>query len=283
MGFWKHRAGGARPARARRPRRARVTAGELLAAAQPARARAAGARAASRATRRDGAAERRRGVRALPRGAAGRPVPHADQPPPRRPRDRLHRRGLRGQGVRRRTSASPTRAAAAATRSASPPSAASRSATIAGLPRLRRADRRPARRRCPTDRTAGAAMHYTSGTTGKPKGVRRTLPGVDPDDAGASFDGFLLLFGIQPVRRQRPPRAARRSTTPRCSCSPATSLHIGPHASCSWTSGRPRRCSQLIEQYKVTHTPHGADAVPPPARAARRRAGASTTCRRCAT
>src|SRR5207302_1982664 len=28
----------------------------------------------------------------------------------------------------------------------------------------------------PDNRTAGAAMHYTSGTTGKPKGVRRTHP-----------------------------------------------------------------------------------------------------------
>ena len=27
----------------------------------------------------------------------------------------------------------------------------------------------------PDDRTAGAAMHYTSGTTGRPKGVRRPL------------------------------------------------------------------------------------------------------------
>ena len=34
----------------------------------------------------------------------------------------------------------------------------------------------------PEDRTAGAPMHYTSGTTGKPKGVRRALSGADPDD-----------------------------------------------------------------------------------------------------
>src|SRR6476661_2698875 len=35
----------------------------------------------------------------------------------------------------------------------------------------------------PPDRTAGLTMHYTSGTTGKPKGVRRPLNGLDPDDA----------------------------------------------------------------------------------------------------
>src|SRR5215471_3092256 len=35
----------------------------------------------------------------------------------------------------------------------------------------------------PDERTAGATMHYTSGTTGRPKGVRRALSGLDPDDA----------------------------------------------------------------------------------------------------
>ncbi|MEV0582007.1 acyl-CoA synthetase [Nonomuraea sp. NPDC050310] len=50
----------------------------------------------------------------------------------------------------------------------------------------------------PEDRTAGATMHYTSGTTGKPKGVRRRLSGLDPDD-GAELMTFLLsLFGMTP-------------------------------------------------------------------------------------
>src|SRR5712691_3383189 len=35
----------------------------------------------------------------------------------------------------------------------------------------------------PPGRTAGSTMHYTSGTTGRPKGVRRPLSGLDPDDA----------------------------------------------------------------------------------------------------
>jgi len=50
----------------------------------------------------------------------------------------------------------------------------------------------------PDDRTAGATMHYTSGTTGKPKGVRRPLTGLDPDE-GAELLAFLLtLFGVTP-------------------------------------------------------------------------------------
>jgi long-chain acyl-CoA synthetase len=50
----------------------------------------------------------------------------------------------------------------------------------------------------PEDRTWGQAMHYTSGTTGKPKGVRRALTGADPDIAaemGTTLPGF---FGITP-------------------------------------------------------------------------------------
>ncbi|GGK64181.1 putative acyl-CoA ligase [Sphaerisporangium melleum] len=52
----------------------------------------------------------------------------------------------------------------------------------------------------PPDRTAGATMHYTSGTTGRPKGVRRPLSGLDPDDAAELMTGLLRLFGITPGR-----------------------------------------------------------------------------------
>ncbi|MET8332266.1 acyl-CoA synthetase [Streptosporangium canum] len=57
-------------------------------------------------------------------------------------------------------------------------------------------DGRPAT--APADRTAGATMHYTSGTTGKPKGVRRPLSGLDPDDAAELMTFLLTLFGITP-------------------------------------------------------------------------------------
>ncbi|MFC4534556.1 acyl-CoA synthetase [Sphaerisporangium dianthi] len=52
----------------------------------------------------------------------------------------------------------------------------------------------------PPDRTAGAAMHYTSGTTGRPKGVRRPLSGLDPDDAAELMTFLLSLFGMTPGR-----------------------------------------------------------------------------------
>src|SRR6185295_12571446 len=45
---------------------------------------------------------------------------------------------------------------------------------------------------------AGQVMNYTSGTTGRPKGVRRKLSPFDPDNVGASFAMFLAMFGISP-------------------------------------------------------------------------------------
>jgi long-chain acyl-CoA synthetase len=50
----------------------------------------------------------------------------------------------------------------------------------------------------PSDRRTGAVMNYTSGTTGKPKGVRRSLPVGDPESSALAFGGMLLLFGLQP-------------------------------------------------------------------------------------
>ncbi|MGZ4785073.1 MAG: AMP-binding protein, partial [Acidimicrobiales bacterium] len=46
--------------------------------------------------------------------------------------------------------------------------------------------------------SAGTAMHYTSGTTGKPKGVKRGLYDIDPDDMATLVGGFLAMFGALP-------------------------------------------------------------------------------------
>jgi long-chain acyl-CoA synthetase len=50
----------------------------------------------------------------------------------------------------------------------------------------------------PEDRAAGQVMNYTSGTTGRPKGVRRALMPFDPDTVGSMFAMFLAMFGITP-------------------------------------------------------------------------------------
>ncbi|WP_157902963.1 AMP-binding protein, partial [Streptomyces jeddahensis] len=48
----------------------------------------------------------------------------------------------------------------------------------------------------PADRTLGWVMNYTSGTTGRPRGIRRPLPGKLPEEA--HLGGFLGFFGIKP-------------------------------------------------------------------------------------
>jgi len=50
----------------------------------------------------------------------------------------------------------------------------------------------------PGDRVAGSSMHYTSGTTGRPKGVRRDLSGLDPDEAAELNTVLLQIFGVPP-------------------------------------------------------------------------------------
>lgn len=48
----------------------------------------------------------------------------------------------------------------------------------------------------PADRSGGFVMTYTSGTTGRPRGVRRPTFNVPADHLAESFTGFLRLFGI---------------------------------------------------------------------------------------
>jgi long-chain acyl-CoA synthetase len=50
----------------------------------------------------------------------------------------------------------------------------------------------------PKGRIAGQFMQYTSGTTGRPKGIRRPLFDVDPDIVGSILAGHLARFDIAP-------------------------------------------------------------------------------------
>jgi long-chain acyl-CoA synthetase len=50
----------------------------------------------------------------------------------------------------------------------------------------------------PEPRTLGAPMLYTSGTSGRPKGVRRPLTGQDPDAAAPQSAWFFGIFGLAP-------------------------------------------------------------------------------------
>ncbi len=50
----------------------------------------------------------------------------------------------------------------------------------------------------PRERTTGAPMLYTSGTSGRPKGVRRALTGADPDAVPPFTAWFFGIFGLKP-------------------------------------------------------------------------------------
>jgi long-chain acyl-CoA synthetase len=50
----------------------------------------------------------------------------------------------------------------------------------------------------PDPRTAGAPMVYTSGTSGRPKGVRRPLTGADPDRPPLASTWFFGIFSLAP-------------------------------------------------------------------------------------
>lgn len=48
----------------------------------------------------------------------------------------------------------------------------------------------------PSDRFGGSVLQYTSGTTGRPKGVRRKITGINADEAASSLRWVLEMYGI---------------------------------------------------------------------------------------
>ncbi|MBI4518662.1 MAG: acyl-CoA synthetase [Deltaproteobacteria bacterium] len=104
----------------------------------------------------------------------------------------------------------------------------------------------------PAERSAGQVMNYTSGTTGRPKGVRRPLHPFDPDSMFATVAMFLGMFGIQ-----------AESDNVHLTGSPlyhtavlmfaASSLHLG-HGIVLMDKWTPESCLQMIQKYRVTTT-----------------------------
>lgn len=104
----------------------------------------------------------------------------------------------------------------------------------------------------PTARTLGALMVYTSGTSGRPKGVRRPLTGADPDIVPPVSQWFFGLFGLEPFD----------SHVHLC-CSPlyhtavmnfaVISLQLG-HPVVLMDRWDPHEMLQLIERHRVTHS-----------------------------
>ena len=104
----------------------------------------------------------------------------------------------------------------------------------------------------PEDRTAGAAMHYTSGTTGRPKGVKRPLNGLDPDIAGELFTGFPQMFGITPLGDGVHITGSPLYHTAVLHFT-GNSLHMG-HKVVLMDKWDPEGMLELIEREQVTHS-----------------------------
>jgi len=102
----------------------------------------------------------------------------------------------------------------------------------------------------PADRSAGSVMFYTSGTTGRPKGVRRGLAPLDPDTVATLFSAFLQMFGIKPIDGNvhlcgSPLYHTAVLTFASCS------LHMG-HTLVLMDKWTPEGCLQAIEKRRVT-------------------------------
>lgn len=102
----------------------------------------------------------------------------------------------------------------------------------------------------PADRRAGMVMNYTSGTTGKPKGVRRRLPEMDPDSVFGLYALFLSLFGIEPEKDNVHLCGSPLYHTAVLMFA-GGSLHFG-HTVVVMDKWTPELCLEAIAKYRVT-------------------------------
>ncbi len=102
----------------------------------------------------------------------------------------------------------------------------------------------------PEGRTAGQATHYTSGTTGRPKGVRRAMHQIDPSDMAELMTGLQGMFGIVPEDGN-----VHICGSPLYHTAPlmwfASALHMG-HPAVLMDRWDSVRALELIDEHRVT-------------------------------
>ena len=104
----------------------------------------------------------------------------------------------------------------------------------------------------PDPRTAGGPMVYTSGTSGRPKGVRRPLTGADPDQPPMASTWFFGIFSLAP-----------NDANLHLCCSPLYHTAVLNFATISLQLGHPvvlmdrfdaEELLALVQRHRVTHT-----------------------------
>ncbi len=104
----------------------------------------------------------------------------------------------------------------------------------------------------PDNRVAGQVMNYTSGTTGRPKGVRRPLSPFDPDMMFSMFAMFLAMFGVEPENDNVHLTGSPLYHTAVLMFA-GSSLHYG-HTVVLMDKWTPETCLQIVEKYRTTVT-----------------------------
>ena len=104
----------------------------------------------------------------------------------------------------------------------------------------------------PADRLTGSTMTYTSGTTGRPKGVRRPLHPVAPEVVSTQQALFLSLFGIFPGQPGVHLCVAPLYHTAVINFA-SNHLHLG-HTVVLMDRWTPEGMLERIERYRVTNT-----------------------------